>query len=176
MSSLNQIFRELLNKQERQVPPLSTEEMQLVGEAFSEALALAMSRVSKIENRAIIVGFSEMIIQTVEPMTMFTSGMLSELRDRVYRDPVVKSFIDDLALIFYTYWGESGEKNINLSYNLTVAYTFDNSNSYSLVPKNISERSNSIIDTYQTLCANKWLVVIALLKVYGNIGKENKKS
>jgi hypothetical protein len=173
--TLTALFHQLNKETLPEVMPLTTEEMKVVGGAYSEALTASLARFPDVESRKIILEFCEEVIYTTDPTIMFVPDSLNHFRDRVYRDPVIKKFIDTLITVFYTYWGDSGIKNTNLAYNLTVAFTSDFTNQYSVIPKQIGERSNPMAETLKVLSASKMMMVLTLLKVYGQVGKESKQ-
>lgn len=144
---------------------LTGDEFKGVLEAFQHAYELTRSRLSP-EAVASIFDYLSRALPLLNTTTMFVERNLISLRDTVFQDEILRDFILDLTTAFYFFWHESGVKNTNISYHLSVAccnnFTGPDDPNL-LVPRDIAIRQNDFDNTYKYLCANKWLVTYVML-------------
>lgn len=145
----------------------SNEDMEVVVASMQEAYRHTRNEFDIDPNmREKIDGFVVNFLLNYQVSSIVMPSSLDTLVREVFSNKLIRDFVLTLQFNFFSRWGEAAENFTSLTDNLSygLGLSSEENSQFSVIPKQLSEALPSQDDVRLILKANKWLVVLLILK------------
>ncbi len=140
--------------------------MNVVGQTFVSAVDHCLSTHVGDTRRALMAFIMEIMMR--RSVMMVTPDGLKEASDLVFTSDLHRDFVQAITFAFYSRWGANEQQKTALLENLADGASGDVSSQegWIAVPKPVQDRMLPRHEITTLLGANRWLVVLLLIKLY----------
>lgn len=146
------------------------DDMETVAGAFQVAITQTLAMYLDEAAREKIMMLCTKIVVEEKPWMWVSPEGVNHLDDLIMVEELTRDFIMALTFTFFSRWGEAKVKFTGLVDTLSWGCAVDNANaedqSYVLMSKDLSARLSSQETVKKYLAANKWVVVMMLIKLF----------
>jgi len=145
---------------------LSSAEMNSVGAILVSVIENCLAIYVGEQRKKLIAFLAEVVTRRKATMLVTPDG-LKDIADLVFLDTAHRDFVQAITYGFYARWGANEAQTGSLLNNLADGACAQGGQvDWIAIPKAIQERLSPRDDILNTLAANRWLVILMLMKLY----------